>query len=80
MANDPCPLELDQALLLPETHSDLARPVMLVAKDNSAIILPYVAIEHLKEEMPRLFVVTEREGMLTGNMVSIIYDATRVGN
>jgi len=71
LANDPCPLELDQALLLPETHSDLSRPVMLVGKDNSAIILPAVAMEHLKEEMPRLFVMTEREGMLTGNMVNI---------
>ena len=71
LANDPCPLELDQALLLPETHSDLSRPVMLVGKDNSAIILPAAAMEHLKEEMPRLFVMTEREGMLTGNMVNI---------
>ena len=25
MADDPCPLELDQALLLPETSSDLPR-------------------------------------------------------
>ena len=27
MADDPCPLELDQALLLPETSSDLPRLV-----------------------------------------------------
>ena len=30
MADDPCPLELDQALLLPETSSDLPRLVSLI--------------------------------------------------
>ena len=32
MADDPCPLELDQALLLPETQSDLPRPVLVVGR------------------------------------------------
>ena len=58
ISDDPCDLDLDQALLLPETHSDLPRPVLLVGVDNSAMILPTAAVAHLVKEMPRLFVMT----------------------
>ena len=70
LADDPCPLELDQALLLPEASSDLPRPVLVVGKDNSAMVLPRAALTHLQEAgMPSLFVVTERDGVMTGNKV-----------
>ena len=68
ISDDPCDLDLDQALLLPETHSDLPRPVLLVGVDNSAMIFPSTAVSHMVEEMPRLFVMTER------NLVTITMD------
>ena len=71
ISDDPCDLDLDQALLLPETHSDLPRPVLLVGVDNSATILPSAAVSHMVKEMPRLFVMTERDGVLVGNMATI---------
>ena len=74
ISDDPCDLDLDQALLLPETHSDLPRPVLLVGVDNSAMILPSAAMAHLVKEMPRLFVMTERDGVMVGNMVTITKD------
>ena len=74
ISDDPCDLDLDQALLLPETHSDLPRPVLLVGVDNSAMILPSAAMPHLVKEMPRLFVMTERDGVLVGNMATITKD------
>ena len=45
MSDDPCPLELDQALLLPETQgSDLPRPVLLV---TILSLLPFVKYFYL---------------------------------
>ena len=74
ISDDPCDLDLDQALLLPETHSDLPRPVLLVGVDNSAMILPSAAMPHLVKEMPRLFVMTERDRVLVWNMATITKD------
>ena len=68
-----CPLDLDQALLLPELHEGVARPILLVGRDNSAQVVPQVALSHLAHA-PKLFVMTERAGMVSGNMVTITGD------
>lgn len=73
ISEQPCPLDLDQALLLPELHEGLARPVLLVGRDNTAQVVPQVALAHLAHA-PQLFVMTERAGMVTGNMVTITGD------
>ena len=73
ISEQPCPLDLDQALLLPELHEGLARPILLVGRDNSAQVVPQVALSHLAHA-PKLFVMTERAGMVTGNMVTITGD------
>ena len=78
LSDEPCQLELDQALLLPETHADLPRPVLLVGRDNSAAVIPALATNTLLEEMPRLFVMTERSGVLTGNMVTVKESSVRL--
>merc|ERR1719150_620680 len=44
ISEEPCKLELDQALLLPELHEGVARPVLLVGKDNSVQVVPQVAL------------------------------------
>jgi len=64
------PLELDQALLLPELPQDNTRPLLLVGKDSSATVFPTSAISYLSTA-PKMFVVTEREGTLTGNLVTV---------
>jgi len=64
-------LELSQALLLPETTDSSLRPLLLVARDNTAELFPPSSLPHLAS-LPRLFVVTEREGEgLTGNYVTV---------
>jgi len=73
ISEEPCPLDLDQALLLPELHEGLARPVLLVGKDNSVQVVPQAALSHLAHA-PKIFVMTERGGMVTGNMVAITGD------
>jgi len=65
------PLELDQALLLPELPHDNTRPLLLVGKDSSATVFPSSAISYLASA-PKMFVVTEREGKLTGNLVTVV--------
>jgi len=64
------PLELDQALLLPELPQDNSRPLLLVGKDSSAQVFPATALSYLSTA-PKMFVVTEREGTLTGNLVTV---------
>jgi len=64
------PLELDQVLILPELPQDNTRPLLLVGKDLSAQVFPPMAVSYL-ETAPKMFVVTEREGTLTGNLVSL---------
>lgn len=46
--------------------------MMMMCRDNTAMILPRAALTHLRETgLPSLFVVTEREGVMTGNKVTI---------
>ena len=71
ISEEPCLLELDQALLLPELHEGVARPVLLVGKDNSVQVVPQVALSHLNHLPAKLFVMTERSGVMTGNMVTV---------
>ena len=71
ISEEPCPLDLDKALLLPELHEGLARPVLLVGRDNSAQVVPQAAVPHLSHLKSKLFVMTERAGQVSGNMVVI---------
>ena len=61
-------LELNQALLLPELPQDNTRPLLLVGKDSSATVFPTSAISYLSTT-PKMCVVTEREGTLTGDLI-----------
>jgi len=64
-------VDLAQALLLPETPDSPLRPVLLVGRDGATQLVPPTATPHLAA-LPRLFVVTEREGEgLTGNLVRV---------
>ena len=58
------PLELDQALLVPELPQDNTVPLLVMGKDSSAIVFPTSAISYLFTA-PKMFVVTERVGTLT---------------
>ena len=60
LSDQASPLELDQALLLPELPQDNTRPLLLMGKDSSAIVFPTSAISYLSTA-PKMFVVTERE-------------------
>jgi len=70
ISDQPSPFDLDQALLLPELPSDNTRPLLLVGKDSSAKVFPTEAVSYLSTA-PKMFVVTEREGTLTGNLVTV---------
>ena len=70
ISDQPSPLDLDQALLLPELPSDNTRPLLLVGKDSTAKVFPSTAISYLSSA-PKMFVVTEREGTLSGNLVTV---------
>ena len=52
--------------------------MLLVGRDNSAAVIPAAATNTLLEEMPRLFVMTERSGVLTGNMVTVKESSVRL--
>jgi len=69
-SDQPSPLELDQAILLPELPHDNTRPILLVGKDSSAQVFPATAASYLATG-PKMFVVTEREGTLVGNLVTV---------
>jgi len=64
------PFDLDQVLLLPELPHDCLRPLLLVGKDLSASVYPEYAVTHVADA-PKMFVVTEREGTLTGNLLTV---------
>jgi len=70
-SESPVNLELDQALLLPEVADFSLRPLLLVGKDSRAELFPSSAHSHLIT-LPRLFVVTDRQGQgLVGNIVTV---------
>jgi len=69
--HSPISMDLDQALLLPETSDSDLRPLLLVGKDASASVFPSSSVSHIRA-LPKLFVVTSREGEgLTGNLVTV---------
>ena len=62
----------DRLFPTPYLYFLLFRPVLLVGRDNSAMILPRAALTHLQETgMPSLFVVTERDSVMAGHKVTI---------
>jgi len=73
ISDDPAPFELDQALLLPELPHDNSKPLLLIGKDSSASVFPSTAVSYLASA-PKMFVVTESDGTLTGNLVSVDND------
>lgn len=72
LANNPVPLPLDQVILLPDLGDDL-RALLLVGKDGRVLLHPPSAIDSLNAAPPMYLVtVTEGEGVLTGNKLTII--------
>lgn len=70
ISDEPVGLDLDQVLLLPELAQHRLQPLLLVGKDSSAVVLPSSVTPDIPS-FPRLFVVTQKEGSLTGNLVTV---------